>query len=157
KYPAHRPHIALFIAFLKLLALVQQQANGLTQRMLDFYYRDVLHLEGLPSIPDKVHIVFQLAKDVTEYPVKKGTKLKAGPDISGKEQIYTLSDEIVVNTAKVKELKTIFVEKQQLDLEDKDQIVHTIYARPVANSLDGLGAKFTDKNPKWPTFGIGSP
>ena len=63
--------------------------NGITQRMLKFYYKDLLHLPAKPSIPDKVHIVFELAKDVTEYDVATGTQLKAGKDNSGKDQIYT--------------------------------------------------------------------
>src|SRR5690242_4290535 len=41
KYPAHQPHMALFIAFLQLFHLAQRQMNGITKRMLNFYYCDV--------------------------------------------------------------------------------------------------------------------
>jgi hypothetical protein len=150
QYPAHQPHMALFIAFLKLFRLAQEQMNGITGRMLDFYYRDVLQLTEKDSIPDRVHIVFELAKDVAEYAVGPGTALLAGKDASGKEQVYKTENDLVVNQAKVKELKTIFIEKQ---VEDDVTFIGSISAQPVANSLDGYGEKFTDPYPKWPTFG----
>ena len=39
EYPAHQPHMALFISFLQLFQFAQQQMNGLTAKMLDFYYQ----------------------------------------------------------------------------------------------------------------------
>ncbi len=160
QYPAHQPHMALFIAFLQLFRLAQDQVNGITQRMLDYYYRDVLHLTAKPSIPDKVHIVFELAKDVAEYDLVPGTALKAGKDASGKDQIYITETDLVVNQAKVKEIKNIFIQKQPVQITGTDgkplteQLIQNIYARPVANSQDGLGEKFTDPtNTKWRTFG----
>lgn len=157
KYPAHQPHMALFITFLQLFRLAQDQLNGLTGKMLDFYYKDVLHLETKPSVPDKVHIVFELAKDVAEYDVAAGSGLKAGKDDNGIEQLYKTDEDLVVNQAKVKELKTIFVEKTKLENADPLQVVHSVFARPVANSADGLGSPFTVPEPKWPTFGVGNP
>lgn len=153
EYPTHQPHMALFISFLRLFNLAQQQMNGLTERMLNFYYRDVLHLTEKPSIPDHAFIIFELAKDVVRYQIAQGTALKAGKDDFGKEQIYETTSELVINEAKVKELKTIFIDKT----DGKNSRIKAIYARPVANSADGFGEKFTDPSKKWPTFGKGSP
>ena len=150
QYPAHQPHMALFIAFLKLFKLAQDQMNSITGRMLDFYYRDVLQLVEKDSIPDRVHIVFELAKDIAEYAIAPGTALLAGKDASGKEQVYKTEADLVVNQAKVKELKTIFVEKE---VANEVTFIGSISAQPVANSLDGYGEKFTDPYPKWPAFG----
>lgn len=153
QYPSHQPHMALFIAFLKLFKLAQEQMNGLTGRLLDFYYKDVLHLQAKSSIPDKVHIVFELAKDVAEYDITQGTKLKAGKDAAGNEQIYTTNNDLVVNQAKVKELKNIFIETEAPGDLGATKKIQAIYARPVANSRDGFGEKFPVPNSKWPTFG----
>lgn len=163
QYPAHQPHMALFIAFLQLFRLAQEQMNGLTGKMLDFYYRDVLHLEAKPSVPDKVHVVFELAKDVAEYDVTQFTPVNAGKDAAGKDQVYKTNTDLVVNQAKVSELKTIFIEKTTTAQNLADgttrnvETIQSIYARPVANSKDGFGEEFTDPAPKWPTFGKGSP
>ena len=150
-YPAHQPHMALFITFLKLFGIVQKQMNSITERMLNFYYRDVLQLEEKPSIPDRVHIIFELAKDITEHRVEKETELDGGKDASGLDQVYQTDDEIVVNQAKVAELKTLFIEKDELDVAK----IKEVFARPVANSLDGYGEPFENNYPIWPTFGRG--
>ncbi|MGB5818629.1 MAG: carboxypeptidase-like regulatory domain-containing protein [Saonia sp.] len=152
-YPSHQPHMALFITFLKLFTIVQDQMNGITERMLNFYYRDVLQLEEKPSIPDKVHVVFELAKGISEFRIEKETELDGGKDNSGLDQVYQTDDEIIVNEAKVAELKTLFVEKALSP--NGMPAINEIYARPVANSLDGYGAPFEDQYPKWDTFGRG--
>ncbi len=156
QYPGHQPHMALFIAFLQLFRLAQVQMNGLTGRMLDFYYKDVLQLKPKAALPDKAHIVFELAKEVVEYSLAPQTELKAGKDKSGVEQVYATDTELVINQAKVKELKTIFIEKTPLHAGPEDKTIQTIYARPVANSADGYGAPFKAPVPKWPTFGKGA-
>lgn len=160
QYPKHQPHMALFIAFLQLFRLAQEQMKGITGRMLDFYYRDVLRLTPKPSIPDKVHIVFELAKDVASYNVAPDTSLKAGKDALGKDEIYATETDLVVNQAKVKEIKNVFIQKvptTEVDANgNKIQIVQNIYAQPAANSKDGFGEKFTEPNLKWPTFGKGN-
>ena len=161
QYPAHQPHMALFISFLQLFQIAQEQMNGLTEKMLDFYYRDVLQLTAKPSIADNAFIIFELAKDITEFDIAPDTVLKATPDAAGKDQLYTTITDLVVNQAKVKELKTTFIDKQIISLENGDgtstnsNVINTVYARPVAKSPDGFGAKFIDPNPKWPTFGRG--
>ncbi|MDB5086635.1 MAG: hypothetical protein JWR09_629 [Mucilaginibacter sp.] len=155
QYPAHQPYMALFITFLKIFNLAQQQMNGLTGKMLDFYYRDILRLEDKPSVPDKAFVVFELAKTVTEYDLAQGTSLSAGKDASGKEQVYKTENDFVINQATVKELKNIFILKTPADADEKVKNIDVIYANPVANSKDGYGAKFTVPNPKWPTFDNG--
>jgi len=153
-YPAHQPHMALFIAFLELFRLAQEQMNGLTARMLDFYYKDVLRLAAKPSIPDRAHVVFELAKDVVEYDVAAGTPLKAGKDAAGKTLTYATAEDLVVNQAKVKELKNIHVAKT-LSADPAKVSIDGIFARPVADSVDGFGAPLPQTGGKWATFGKG--
>lgn len=153
QYPGHQPHMALFISFLQLFQLAQQQMNGITARMLDFYYKEVLHLTAKPSLPDKVHIVFELAKGVSVYDVAAGTALKAGKDASGKEQVYKTETDLVVNPAMVKEIKTIFIGKAPSANEPSKNTITGFFARPVANSRDGFGQAFTETDTKWPSFG----
>ncbi|MFL5740127.1 MAG: hypothetical protein ACJ75B_07910 [Flavisolibacter sp.] len=152
-YPSHQPHMALFIAFLELFRIAQDQMNRITERMLNFYYRDVLHLTEKPSVPDHVYVVFELAKGVSAYDLAASTSLSAGKDSSGKDQVYLTEEDFVINQAVVKELKTIFIEKKTTAT---GTIINNIYARPVANSKDGMGEKFTDPQPKWPSFGQGT-
>lgn len=135
------PHYALFIAFLELFRIAQEDMNTITQRHLDFYYRDVLRMNEKQAIPDQVYVIFDLAKHVGSHLLKKGTVLNAGKDKTGKERFYTTDRDIVLNSAKVKELKAFYIDSTG------------IYASPVANSEDGRGKEIKDPEPKWKAFG----
>jgi hypothetical protein len=103
-----QPHYALFIAFLRLFQIAQNDLNDFTQRHLDFYYEKVLGLKKHDGEPDKVHVLFELAKHVSQKPMAKGTLLDAGKDATGKDLRYKLDDQIIVNTAKISDLRSIY-------------------------------------------------
>lgn len=110
KEPAERnvaPQHALFITFLKLLDLLKADLNGLTQKHLAFYYEEVLGFERKPAQPDQVHVLFQLAKQKTSERIAAGTYLLAGKDAEKKPLYYRLRNEIVVNTAQVKKVRSV--------------------------------------------------
>lgn len=136
------PHMALFIAFLKLIATSQQQLNAITRRHLDFYYKEVLQLKKKDYTPDKVFILFELAKNVLDERVPEGTLLDAGKDKTKRSLQYVLENEIIVNTAVAEQFKNIYHKKGS-----------TIRYADIANSRDGLGAELDDKAPAWFAFG----
>ncbi len=149
KYPYHQPHFALFLAFLHLFKYAQNHINTLTKSHLDFYYKEFLQLELKSAQSDTVHLIFQLAKNVNSYAIKKDTLLKAGKDDTGVEVYYGIDKEIVVNKAEVKSLQTVFLDKK----EDEYFTSTKIYSAPTANSKDGNGTDFDDDDKKWKTFG----
>ncbi|HKJ67729.1 MAG TPA: hypothetical protein VKA68_07210, partial [bacterium] len=153
EWPRHDPHMGLFLAFLQLFRNARDHLNGLTRRHLDFYYKRVLRLDRRGPVPDTVHVIFSLAKQVNEHFLEEGTELSAGNDAAGKDVIYQLEQELEINKATVDQLKAIFIEKRRNADEEK----HIIHAAPVANSSDGKGGKFTAAEPKWQTFGSADP
>jgi hypothetical protein len=144
KYAGHEPHLGLILSFLQLFRHAQDHINTITGRHLDFYYEKVLQLSRLDAVPDKVHLIFELAKHIETHQVKSGTLLKAGKDALGKEVVYETSGETVYNKAGIQYLKSLFIDK-----EDNWQV----FASPVSNSADGKGEQFTEENPKWKAFG----
>ncbi|MCP4254198.1 MAG: hypothetical protein GY775_12475 [Candidatus Scalindua sp.] len=141
----HKPHITLFISFLYLFQYAKDYLNNLTSQHLDFYYKDVLRLEKNGQIPDKVHVIFELAENYTSHALEKGTALKAGKDPDGKALSYELTEEIVANKATVDQLKTVYLNP------DDD---YKIYAATNANSADGAGGEFSDESDcNWKPFG----
>lgn len=157
-YDAHPAHYALFLAFLRLFRFAQAHINTITKRHLDFYYRDVLRLEPKPAEANKVHVIGELAKQVDEYLLAKGTALKAGKDSQNKDVVYQLDADTVLNKAKVAQLKTfykatsadtIYVKGSSAKLQDN---AGRVFASPVANSEDGNGAELTSANKEWPPY-----
>ncbi|MEQ1676513.1 MAG: hypothetical protein ABL876_07425, partial [Chitinophagaceae bacterium] len=158
----HPPHYALFLSFLKLFRFSQSHLNTLTKRHLDFYYKEVLRLKPKDAEPNHAHILVELAKPVNQYALTQATELKAGKDSVGKEVLYALDKETTFNKAKVVALKSVY----KGSLTGKDDHHQTdnpasiiinnsgrLFASPVANSEDGLGAKLKSPNQEWHPYG----
>lgn len=138
------PHYALFISFLRLFQYAQEDLNTITQRHLDFYYRDVLQIEENPAIPDQVFVIFELARQINTFLLSEGTSLDGGKDATGVGLVYNTEKDIVVNKAQATAFKSLFYNK------DNDG---RLYASPIANSANGLGEPIETEEPKWRTFG----
>ena len=103
----HAPHYALFLAFLRLRATVQDRLNGLLWRHLDHYYQDILRLRPKPPEPDHVHLVAELSKATPAASLPAGTLFKAGKDSAGRDLSYALDRDTTFNTAKAARLLSL--------------------------------------------------
>jgi len=144
-FPKHSPHFALFITFIKLFRHAQDYLNNYTKRHLDFYYKDVLQLSNKAPEPDSVHLTFELQKTIEKELLTKGSLFKGGKDITGKEIQYSLTEDIVINKAKVSRIQSW----EKAVRNNK----HVLLASPVADSEDGQGEKLTTAVKSWFTFG----
>jgi len=149
------PHYALFLAFLKLFKYAQNDLNKITKKHIDFYYRDVLQLQEREAVADQVFVVFELAKHVSTFLIKKGTKLKAGKDATGVELSYEVDKDIVVNKATVEELKALYIDRSEGDENNPPYI--RVYESPTANSANGKGKELETEDKSWNTFGVVKP
>jgi hypothetical protein len=105
------PMFGLFISFLKLLALPQASLNRITKKHLDYYYSELLQLKEKPFLPDRVHIVFELAKNAKNTLLEEGTLLDAGNDSNGKPLHYKVVKPLVVNPAKVSAIRSAYTDE----------------------------------------------
>ncbi|MFN0175740.1 MAG: hypothetical protein ACKVU0_13900 [Saprospiraceae bacterium] len=137
----NEPHRALLLAFLHLYKHAQDDFNNLPRRHLDFYYQQVLRMALRPPHPDKVHLVFEPARGLTQHLIEKDTLLDAGKDSLGQPLLYKTTDDLLMNTATVAELRSVFRKNGP-------------HIAPVANSADGQGTPFEEGQlPAWPAFG----
>jgi len=125
-----RPHLVLFLTFLKLLGRTQERMNGFTRRHLEFYYRQVLRLSAKPGGPDQVHVLVELAGGEENFLLPGGTLLDAGKDSQGADLFYRTDLELLANRAQVVSLKSLFVHYQPGEILDSA----------------GLRAKFKQRN-----------
>ncbi len=148
-WPNHEPHMALYIAFLKLFGLLQADMNKLTQRHLDFYYKNVLRLGLKEAIADQAHLIFKLSpKRIQPFNLAKGVEFTAGKDVSGNLIHYGVLKDTALNQAEITDIKALYIDRQSA----KDAT--TIYESPYANSADGQGGDFEDPDTaRWKTFG----
>ncbi len=142
------PHLTLFITFLMLLEESKKRFNGLTKKHLDFYLEKIVQIDKLPATPDKVYMIFELAKNATQQKIDAKTKFNGGKDANGKTKIYSSTEELIANKTTVSALKNIYHHNDSKQTEN-----NKIVASPIANSYDGLGKVFPDENNQWWPFG----
>ncbi|MDJ0646699.1 MAG: hypothetical protein QNJ57_12020, partial [Flavobacteriaceae bacterium] len=146
----HQPHVALLFTFLELFKHFQGNINELGKKHLDFFYQQVLKMKPKAAEPDKAHIIFELAKHLKAYPLKKDLLLKDGKDKNKQDIQFGLDHELILDHAKIADLRTLSLHPVK---ENKD-FLEGLYIAPVANSLDGVGKEFVEGQAKnWSTLG----
>lgn len=135
-----QPHLALFIAFLKLLSYPQKSLNGIPKRHLDFYYKEVLRLQPREFEPDTVHILYELAKNAVAELIPKNSLLEAGKDAEGNLLNYKTTDDFVATQTKVGGLKAFYLRNNQLLYANNPQ------------TKDGLEEEL-EEGENWSAFG----
>ena len=98
----------MFLAFLRLFEYARAEANTLTGRHLDLYYREILRLKEKPAEPGSAHLLVELAKHVATHELKVGALFKAGKDDHGIEAFFANDRDFVANQAKVAAVKTVY-------------------------------------------------
>lgn len=148
----HPPHLALYLSFLAVFQQAQTDLNRLSQKHLDFFYRQVLRLPARPAQPDRAHVLIELAKVQTEYALPANRRFKAGKDAGGAEVFYHLDREVVFDKAQVRSLSGLFLARRT---EGTQRIITGLHVSPVANSADGRGEPFAKDVavPAWLPFG----
>ncbi len=141
------PHLALFIAFLQLFGIAQENLNELPKRHLKLFYEEILQLKHKNAKPDRLAVFAEINKGYESIQLKENMNLIAGKDVSGKELIYRTVDETIINKAVIADLKTLFVERNE---QGK---VLNFSAALKANTSDGIKEPITTSPPSWNTFG----
>ncbi|TDH27264.1 hypothetical protein EXU57_06650 [Segetibacter sp. 3557_3] len=144
----HAPHVAFLVTFLKLFSHVQDSMNELPAKHLDFYYEEVLKIKKKAAVPDQVFVIFELAKGFTNGEVKKGAALAAGKDAKGRDLMYELDKDIVINKAGVHTMSTIFIEKDT----QAPPLTYNYYHRVLLSA----GVPTGSVNATWKLFGAPS-
>ncbi|MDX6692890.1 MAG: hypothetical protein QOF02_493 [Blastocatellia bacterium] len=107
----HKPHIALYIAFVRLFKTAQDTLNAFSDRYINFYYRDILRERNRAAIPDNVYLTFTLADGVesgrADVPLQ--TLFSAGQDASGADIVYASDKSLLVTAALIAKLNTLRV------------------------------------------------
>lgn len=139
------PHLTLFVCFLELLEFSKERFNNLTKRHLDFYYKEILQVQKREPVSDQAHIIFELAKKITDERIEERTLLDAKKDSLGNPLVYETTEELIVNKASVGSIKTIY--------NNNSESLKKIKASAVANTKDGFEEPLPEDASYWYPFG----
>jgi len=154
KYPYHEPHISLLIAFVKAFQHTKQDANDLTKKHLDYYYKDILKQEIRDSEPDKAHVYFDPADHIVKSVIPAGTLLSAGIDEEGRVYTYATDQNLELNKGQISDVKTIHVAKNSvIGFGNTFTSVSNIYSRKVNLNENGIALNKSNNPEAFDTFG----
>lgn len=138
----HMPNNAMYIAFVLLYKKIQKQLNGLSQRHLDFYYKDVLQQKLSKGKATQAVICFELMPKVKSALISKGITLTAGKLFESKAAVIFETNEPLVATPVVLEsVKTLYFNKNPyVKIGTNDAIISNI----IKNNLLSKGVKLKD-------------
>ena len=111
---AHDPGAGLLLAFVQLYRRVQQQANGLTERHLDFYYDEVLRMRPRGAERDTTFLVFEPAAPGARIAIPPDTAFLAPAARQQADLVYASPAGLAVGTARLCALHTLFCERNPL-------------------------------------------
>jgi hypothetical protein len=153
----HSPHMGLLVAFLELYKHLQEQINKVPKRHLDLYYRQILGVQTLPAIPDKVHVFLEPAPHISSFSVDRGEVLLATVHARKEPLQYILQDSVKVNNIKIMSLHTLFVSdylqiaSPTLEYQDIREAQAYLAVHPVIQAAD-LEKEGSAIHP-WPLLG----
>src|SRR6218665_2169143 len=95
------PDTTLLRTFVSLLKVQQDQLNGIPEKYLEFYYRDILQQHKAMAEPDKVMICAETAKKDAAFHLPAGTEFDAGLDPDKNPVTYASREEVTLNPAAI--------------------------------------------------------
>lgn len=95
------PHLSLLLSFLKLYQIEQNNLNRLTERHLEFYYKNVLGFTPKVGRVGNAVVFVSPVKNTSSVIIPKGTLFDAGKDSKGKTIMFESTDEVTINKAQV--------------------------------------------------------
>ena len=140
-----KPHIALFFGFLKVYKVLQNRINGITERHLEYYFKDVLKISRLGKQPDDTFVQFELKKNVDACLLEEGTGVVVGKDASETPVVFKTINEVNLSKTSIRALYTLFVSQNSLNYsgsKSRKEITDIFYKK---HDINYLGA--------WDVFG----
>ncbi|RLJ80648.1 baseplate J/gp47 family protein [Pedobacter alluvionis] len=113
------PDTTLLRTFIHLLKVQQTQLNQISDKHLNFYYRDILKQTERKATADRAYLTAGLAIETAVVNLPKGTLFDAGTDPQKNPIVFASTDDVILNPAVI-------------------PLVYTLSRAPAANQLSYL-------------------
>jgi hypothetical protein len=149
----HSAQSSLFIAFVLLYGKTQTSINNFTRRHFDFYYKKILHSSPRELKADHVYLLLnpQSGNDIL---LPGGTTFIAGKDLLKKDLLFVSTKDVLLNSAKVKLLRTVYLEKDKLVLPGHHLGFITNIKSAEIPVSDQAVVESLQPADSWPLFGV---
>jgi hypothetical protein len=153
----HPAQSSLFVAFARLYRNTLSSINNFTGRHFDFYYKNILNVTPRGLRPDHVHLLFAPQLPGDEVLLPAGTGFLAGKDLSNTDLVYVSERDVLLNSATIKILRTLYLEKNRL-ISPASELGFITKAKATEIPVPAKAVSESDKAlTSWPLFGAPGP
>lgn len=107
-----KPHLALFLSFIRLYRHTQNQLNALTKKNLEFYYQRFLQEKKLEASADFIYLFFELSSQARKFVLPADTLFSGGLDSKSLPFVFKSARETQLSQARLNLLFTIYNPRQ---------------------------------------------
>ncbi|CAM1367356.1 hypothetical protein TSEDIMI_40088 [Tenacibaculum sediminilitoris] len=101
------PDTLLLQTFTELMKIYKNQANGLTEKHLSFYYKDILRQKKQLAKADSVFTCADLSEITTPFQLKENTLFNAGEYADESTILFKTVNDVSLNPASISEAYTV--------------------------------------------------
>jgi len=143
----HFPDTVLLRSFVNILKIQQDQLNGLSEKHLDFYYKNILKQTKLPAVADQTFLCATLTKPTSVYTLPAATLFNAGVDANKNPILFASQKNVNLNPAAIASV-------HKLSYQDENNASYNLetIVKPTEIQLDP-----ENKAISWETFGTDDP
>ncbi len=128
----HEPHIGLLLAFFQLFKKLQTEFNTVPDRLLMYYYEEILGQTRRGQVPDFLHCYVVVDPESDAVLIPESTRILAGQNKDGQDIIYELTEPSLVSSNKLARLYVLFISRNKLiDSGSSFQSVNGIYSKKI--------------------------
>ncbi|MEN7530456.1 hypothetical protein [Cupriavidus sp. DL-D2] len=149
----HEPAMGLLLATLQLFQYSRAPLNRFPERLIDFYYRDVLRLSPRPGLPEHVHLLLEREpRHRGIVPIAAGTRFVGGKDAQGQVLTFAADGPLELTGTRVVALCTQRVERDPL-ISPEREFDFATRLKVEELPLQAPDAAYVDRPAWWPLLG----
>lgn len=110
----HEPHIGLLLAFFQLFQKLQEEINTIPDRLLSYYFEEVLGQVRRQQTPDTIDCYVMMDPEGGHTWLPKGIRVLAGQNEDGQDIIYEVEDPVKISPSKLVSIYTLYVSRNTI-------------------------------------------
>ncbi|WP_454766432.1 baseplate J/gp47 family protein [Cupriavidus campinensis] len=149
----HEPAMGLLLTTLQLFQYSRAPLNRFPERLIDFYYRDVLRLAPRPAVPESAHLLLARApRYAGAIDIAAGTRFLGGKDAQGRALAFAADSALSLTDTRVAMLCSLRVARDPSISPERE------FDYPTRIHVETLPllppeAAYGERAPWWPLLG----
>jgi len=149
----HEPSMGLLLTALQLFQYTRAPLNSFPERLIDFYYRDVLHLAPRSAVPESVHLLLgRAARFAGPVDIGAGMRFAGGKDSQGRALEFAADSALSVTDTRVAMLCNLRMERDPT-ISPGREFDYPTRVKVESVPLMPPTAAYGERAPWWPLLG----